>query len=78
MGAGVLVQASDLIDVDPLITRGAKIRSEVERVCYRHPAVLEAAVVGLADEYWTLAVTAFVVLRPGADQPEDGPATSDG
>jgi acyl-CoA synthetase (AMP-forming)/AMP-acid ligase II len=38
---------------------------EVERVLHQHEAVLRAAVVGLPDEYWSEAVTAFVVPRPG-------------
>jgi acyl-CoA synthetase (AMP-forming)/AMP-acid ligase II len=39
---------------------------EVERVLHAHPDVLRAAVVGRRDEYWSEAVTAFVVPRPGA------------
>ncbi|GAA4856484.1 long-chain fatty acid--CoA ligase [Actinomycetospora corticicola] len=35
---------------------------EVERVLHAHPAVLRAAVVGRPDEYWSEAVTAFVIL----------------
>src|SRR3546814_6622636 len=35
------------------------------RTLYAHAAVLEVAVVGLVDDYWTQAVTAFVVARPG-------------
>jgi acyl-CoA synthetase (AMP-forming)/AMP-acid ligase II len=44
---------------------------EVERVLYQHPDVLEVAVVGVADEYWSQAVTAFVVPRPGAALAQD-------
>lgn len=39
---------------------------EVEEILYRHPAVLEAAVVGIPDKLSTEAVKAFVVLK--ADQ----------
>ncbi len=39
---------------------------EVETVLKRHPIVDDAAVVGLPDEYWSEAVTAFVVLKGGA------------
>lgn len=39
---------------------------EVEEVLYTHPAVLEAAVIGVTDAYKGEAVRAFVVLRRGA------------
>ncbi|GAC78710.1 long-chain acyl-CoA synthetase [Gordonia malaquae] len=39
---------------------------EVEDVLYGHPAVAEAAVVGVPDEYRGETVKAFVSLRPGA------------
>ena len=39
---------------------------EVEDVLYTHPAVREAAVVGIPDEYRGETVKAFVSLRPGA------------
>ncbi|MFC9974390.1 AMP-binding protein [Spirillospora sp. NPDC127200] len=39
---------------------------EVEDVLYEHPAVREAAVVGVPDEYRGETVKAFVSLRPGA------------
>ena len=38
---------------------------EVEDVLYAHPAVLEAAVIGLPDPRWGERVHAVVVLRPG-------------
>lgn len=38
---------------------------EVEDVLYEHPAVLEAAVVGIPDMHRMEAVKAYVVLRPG-------------
>ena len=51
---------------DVIISGGENISSiEVEGVLLRHPAVLEAAVVGLPDEKWGEAPHAFVVLRPG-------------
>jgi acyl-CoA synthetase (AMP-forming)/AMP-acid ligase II len=38
---------------------------QIENVIYGHPAVLEAAVVGMPDEVFGEAVKAVVVLRPG-------------
>jgi fatty-acyl-CoA synthase len=52
---------------DVIISGGENISSiEVEGALLRHPAVQEAAVVGLPDEKWGEAPHAFVVLRPGA------------
>lgn len=36
---------------------------EVEDVLYRHPAVIEGAVIGVPDEKWGEAVKALVVLK---------------
>jgi long-chain acyl-CoA synthetase len=45
---------------------------EVEDVLYEHPAVREAAVIGVPDEYRGETVKAFVSLRPGAEtSPEE-------
>jgi len=40
--------------------------AEVENVLARHPAVLEAAIIGVPDEKWGEVGHAFVLLRPGA------------
>ncbi len=40
--------------------------AEIENVLARHPAVLEAAIVGVADEKWGEAGHAFVILKPDA------------
>jgi len=50
---------------DVIFTGGENVYStEIEYVIYTHPAVLEAAVVGIPDEKWGEAVKAVVVLRP--------------
>ena len=52
---------------DIIISGGENISTiEVEGVLYRHPAVLEAAVVARPDETWGETPCAFVTLRPGA------------
>lgn len=51
---------------DMILTGGENVYStEVEYVLYKHPAVLEAAVVGVPDEKWGEAVKAVIVLRKG-------------
>lgn len=45
--------------------------SEVEKVLYRHPAVYEAAVVGVPDEDWGEAIKAVCVLKDGAVAAEE-------
>lgn len=51
---------------DVIKSGGMNVSSvEVERVCYQFPGIQEVAVVGLADDYWSQAVTAFVVPREG-------------
>jgi len=44
---------------------------EVEEVLYEHPAVLEAAVIGVPDEAMGEEVAAAVVLRPGHEASGD-------
>jgi fatty-acyl-CoA synthase len=56
---------------DIIISGGENISSiEVEDVLYKHPAVMEAAVVAKPDEKWGETPCAFVELKPGADLPE--------
>ena len=46
--------------------------TEIENVLYRHPAVLEASVVGIPDEGWGEAIIAVVALKEGATvEPEE-------
>ncbi len=53
---------------DIIISGGENISSvEIEDVLYRHPAVMEAAVVAKADEKWGEVPCAFIDLKPGAD-----------
>ena len=53
---------------DIIISGGENISSlEVEEVLYRHPKVLEAAVVARPDEKWGETPCAFVTLKPGAE-----------
>jgi len=52
---------------DVIITGGENVSSiEVEDALYRHPAVLEAAVIGVPSEKWGETIKALVVLRAGA------------
>ncbi len=52
---------------DIIISGGENISSlEVEEVLYRHPAVMEAAVVAKPDAKWGEVPCAFVTLKPSA------------
>ena len=56
---------------DVIISGGENISSiEVEGALLRHPAVLEAAVVGMPHEKWGESPHAFVVLRSGMQSTE--------
>ena len=51
---------------DMIVTGGENVYSiEVERALFTHPAVREAAVVGIPSEQWGEAVHAVVVLKDG-------------
>jgi acyl-CoA synthetase (AMP-forming)/AMP-acid ligase II len=58
---------------DMIITGGENVYPiEVEQVLFRHPGVLDAAVIGGADEKWGERVVAIVVANPSAaDEPSD-------
>jgi fatty-acyl-CoA synthase len=54
-----------------IISGGENIHpAEIEQALALHPAVLECAAFGVADEEWGEAVAAAVVLRPGATASE--------
>ncbi|HET9555289.1 MAG TPA: long-chain-fatty-acid--CoA ligase [Anaeromyxobacteraceae bacterium] len=56
---------------DIIISGGENVSTvEVEKVLFFHPAVLEAAVVGIPDEKWGEVPKAFVTLRPGREATE--------
>jgi acyl-CoA synthetase (AMP-forming)/AMP-acid ligase II len=57
---------------DVIKSGGMNVSSqEVERVLHEHPAVLRAAVVGTPDEYWSEAVTAFLIPQEGVSVDPD-------
>jgi len=57
---------------DMIITGGENVYPyEVEKVLFEHPAILEAAVVGVQDKTWGEAVTAVVALKDGENVTED-------
>jgi acyl-CoA synthetase (AMP-forming)/AMP-acid ligase II len=52
---------------DMIVTGGENVYPrEVEEVLYRHPAVLEAAVIGAEDPTWGESVIAVIAAREGA------------
>jgi acyl-CoA synthetase (AMP-forming)/AMP-acid ligase II len=56
---------------DIIKSRGEKVSpKEVENVLYEHPAVIEAAVVGVPDDTLGEAVKAYIVRRRGAEVTE--------
>ena len=72
-GDAAVVHPDGYVDIrdrlkDVIISGGENISSvEVEGRLLRHPAVLEAAVVGLPDDKWGEAPHAFVVLQGWRD-----------
>jgi len=57
---------------DVIISGGENISTiEVEQAVVSHPAVLEAAVVGVPDDRWGERPKAFVVLKQGAEVAQD-------
>ena len=57
---------------DLIISGGENISStEVEGVLYKHPDVLETAVIAVPDEKWGEVPKAIIVLKPGAKVTEE-------
>ncbi|HYP29663.1 MAG TPA: long-chain fatty acid--CoA ligase [Blastocatellia bacterium] len=57
---------------DMIIVSGFNVYpNEVEEVIFTHPAVKEAAVIGVADDYRGEAVKAFIVLKEGREASEE-------
>ncbi len=57
---------------DVIISGGENISTiEVEEILYKHPSILEAAVVGKPDDHWGETPCAFVVLKDGETASED-------
>jgi fatty-acyl-CoA synthase len=57
---------------DVIISGGENISSiEVEDVLYKHPAVLECAVIGVPSERWGETPKALIVLREGTSASQD-------
>jgi acyl-CoA synthetase (AMP-forming)/AMP-acid ligase II len=57
---------------DMIISGGKNIYPrEIEEWLYRHPAILEAVVIGVPDDYWGESVKAVVVLKDGTEGSEE-------
>lgn len=57
---------------DMIISGGENIYAkEIDDVLHSHPAVLEAAAIGVPDKNWGEAVKAVIVLKPGMNPTED-------
>ena len=57
---------------DMVVTGGINVYPrEIEEVLHKHPAIVEAAVIGVPDDYFGEALRAFVVLRPGMNVATD-------
>jgi acyl-CoA synthetase (AMP-forming)/AMP-acid ligase II len=57
---------------DMIVSGGLNVYpSDIEAVIRTHPAVRDAAVIGIAHEKWGEVPGAVIVLRPGAPVPED-------
>jgi acyl-CoA synthetase (AMP-forming)/AMP-acid ligase II len=56
---------------DMIVTGGENVYpAEVENALFGHPAIADAAVIGVPDDLWGEAVKAVIVLKPGASRDE--------
>jgi len=56
---------------DMIVSGGENVYPRViEEVLFKHPAIADAAVIGIPDQKWGEAVKAVVQLRPGATATE--------
>jgi fatty-acyl-CoA synthase len=56
---------------DMIVTGGENVYpAEVENALFGHPAIADAAVIGVPDDTWGEAVKAIIVLKPGAPPDE--------
>ncbi|MDX6644488.1 MAG: hypothetical protein QOK40_215 [Miltoncostaeaceae bacterium] len=74
-GDGGRMEGADLVLTDRrkdvIVSGGENVSSiEVEDCLLSHPAIAEAAVIGVPDERWGETVKALVVVRPGAELSE--------
>ncbi len=54
---------------DIILSGGENVSSlEVEELLYKHPAIMEAAVVARPDDFWGESVCAFVALKPNVKE----------
>ncbi len=57
---------------DVIISGGENVSSlEVEELLYKHPSIMEAAVVARPDDFWGETVCAFVTLKPETESVSD-------
>ncbi|KPK47482.1 MAG: hypothetical protein AMJ77_02920, partial [Dehalococcoidia bacterium SM23_28_2] len=58
--------------IDMIVSGGENIYpAEIEEVLYKHPKILEAAVIGVHDEEWGESVKAIVAPKPGETLTEE-------
>ena len=57
---------------DMIVSGGENVYpAEIESALFEHPAVADAAVIGVPSEQWGEAILAFLVLKPGESVTSD-------